>query len=538
MPRLLILGLDGATFDLMLPWVEDGTLPTFSRVLERGAWGYLDSVPNMNTAPAWTTFMTGKNPGKHGIFWFAEQGEAGPAEVKFMTAADRDAVSLWRFLSDAGRRVLVVNVPLTYPAEAVNGVMLAGFDAPSTKSRAFSSPEGLIDRLEAECGPYILHATVAHHANAGRPERVVDAALTAEESRVRTMTHLLATEPWDVAMYMIKATDQVAHHVWDHGAESQEPLRTVYEYADRTLARFLEAAGADCDLVIMSDHGMGWRQPAAEYLNGILEQLGYLHRAETSAAGTRWRAFRLAKRLGPRAKGFVKRWLPGLYRRFGFQIRFGGIDWAKTRAFSDNTRSCVWVNLRGRDPHGVVAPEAHDALVAELREIVSSLVDSETGAPVVEAVHTPDEIYSGPHTAEAPDLQIDWNYDHPVTGLRYEGRFGRAVSGRSSKGFMHGLSGAHRPEGVLLLKGPSFAPGVRIEGANLQDLAPTILHLHEIPAADDMDGRVLVEALSEPHASRPVRSATSRGGPQIEQVGYTDEEAAEVEERLNALGYL
>ena len=88
MARLLVLGLDGATFDLMLPWAKDGTLPTFSKVLGEGVWGYLDSVPNMNTAPAWTTFMTGKNPGKHGVFWFAEQGEGGPAEVKFVTAAE------------------------------------------------------------------------------------------------------------------------------------------------------------------------------------------------------------------------------------------------------------------------------------------------------------------------------------------------------------------------------------------------------------------------------------------------------------------
>jgi predicted AlkP superfamily phosphohydrolase/phosphomutase len=459
--------------------------------------------------------------------------------VKFVTAADRDAVSIWRLLSDAGRRLVVVNVPLTYPAEQVNGVMLAGFDAPSIKSSAFSQPAGLIDRLEDECGPYMLHAAVAHHANAGRVKRVVEASLTAEASRVNAMAHLLETEPWDVAMYMIKATDQVAHHVWDHDAESQEPLREVYRFADQTLARLLDIAGPDCDVVVMSDHGMGWRQPAAEYLSGILQQLGYLHRADTSGTGGRWRVFKLAKRMGPRAKGFVKRRLPGLYRRFGFQIRFGGIDWANTRAFSDNTRSCVWVNLKGRDPHGIVTPEAYAELVAELREVLSSLVDTETGEPAVAAVHTPDEIYAGPHTDEAPDLQIDWNYDRPVTGLRYDGKLGHAVSAQFSKGFMHGLSGAHRPQGVLIFRGPSFASGAQVDGAALQDLAPTILHLLEVPVPDDMDGRVLDEALAEPHASRPVvRSATHEAGPQIKQVGYSDEEAAEVEERLSALGYL
>lgn len=157
MTRLLILGLDGATFDLVHPWVREGLLPTFAGLLTEGAWGPLRSVPNMNTAPAWTTFMTGKNPGKHGVFWFAEEGER-PGEVRFVSAADRQATSLWRLLSDGGRKVAVVNVPLTYPAEPVNGFMVSGFDAPSTASPGFSRPVDLIHELERQCGRYILHA--------------------------------------------------------------------------------------------------------------------------------------------------------------------------------------------------------------------------------------------------------------------------------------------------------------------------------------------------------------------------------------------
>jgi predicted AlkP superfamily phosphohydrolase/phosphomutase len=537
MSRLLVLGLDGATFDLLLPWAEQGHLPTFARLLREGSWGPLRSVPNMNTAPAWTTFMTGKNPGKHGIYWFAEQGEEGSRRVRFMTAADRRAPSLWRMLSDAGRRVVVVNVPLTYPAERVEGVLVAGFDAPSTRSPGFSYPEGTIAEVERECGPYLLHPAVAQHAASGHPERVVEEALEAEETRVAAALHLIRSREWDVAMYMVKSTDQVAHHVWEHGAETQRWMLPVYAFADRTLARFLEASGEDCDVIVMSDHGMGWRQPAAEYLNDVLEQLGYLQRTEASGSGFRWRAFRLAKRLGPRARGFLKRRLPGSYRRFGYQIRFGGIDWSGTRAFGDNTRSAVWLNLEGRDPGGIVPPADKAALVEELREVLSALVD-ETGDPVVEAVHTPEELYAGPYVDRAPDLQIDWRYDRPVGGLRYEGRLGRAASRGSSKGFMHGLSGAHRPLGVLMLGGTRFAEGVRLDGVGLEDLCPTILHLLELPVPEDVDGRVVVEALAEPHASRPVVFGASAGGEDIAEVGYSEEEAAEMEERLSALGYL
>jgi predicted AlkP superfamily phosphohydrolase/phosphomutase len=313
----------------------------------------------------------------------------------------------------------------------------------------------------------------------------------------------------------------------------------VYAFADETLSRLLEASGPDIDVIVMSDHGMGWRQPAAEYLNDVLEQLGYLRRDQGAGRGATWRAFRLAKRLGPRARGLVKRRLPGAYRRFGHRIRFGGIEWGSTRAFGDNTRSCVWINLQGRQPGGIVPPEEREALVEELREVLAALVDPESGEPVVEAVRTQQEVYAGPYVDRAPDLQIDWRYERPVHGLAYEGRLGRAVSTRSGGGFMHGLSGAHRPDGVLMLHGPSFAEGVELEGAQLQDLAPTILHLLEVPAPDDMDGRVLVEALDEAHASRPVLVGRSEGdGHGVDAVGYSDEEAAEMEERLGALGYL
>jgi predicted AlkP superfamily phosphohydrolase/phosphomutase len=339
-------------------------------------------------------------------------------------------------------------------------------------------------------------------------------------------------------MYMIKSTDQVAHHAWKYGAPTQEHLLPVYVHADRTLARFLERAGEDCNVIVMSDHGMGWRQPAAEYLNDILGQLGYLRRGTSSAAAARWRALRLAKRLGPAARGFLKRRLPSVYRRFGYQVRFGGLDWEHTRAFSDNTRSCVWINLEGRNPNGIVPPDERETLAKEIREVLLGLVDPTTGRPAVEAVWTPEEIYAGPFTDRAPDLQIDWHYERQVAGLAYDGPYGRAVSRGSGRGFMHGLSGAHRPMGVLLMDGPAFAGSRRIEGASLQDVTPTILHLSGLPVPDDMDGTVLRTALAEPHASRPVSHVAGAGDAQGPAATYTDQEAEEIEERLSALGYL
>lgn len=538
MSRLFVLGLDGATFDLIRPWAERGDLPALAAAMRGGAVAPLRSVPNMNTAPAWTTFMTGVNPGKHGIFWFAERNGADASTVRFVTAADRRAPSVWRRLSDAGRRVIAVNVPLTYPAEPVNGVLLAGFDAPSTRSAGFSHPAGLLDDLEREVGRYVLHATIAPGDGVADRARVVQEILEAEESRVRAALHLMRTREWDVAMYMVKATDQAAHHVWDHRDPDQSAMLPVYRYADRALARFLEAAGEDVDVLVMSDHGMGWRQPAAEHVNEILRQLGFLARRERARSGVRWRAFRAARLLGPRTKAFLKHRLPGAYRTFGYQIRFGGIDWTRTRAYGDDTRSCVWVNLAGREPDGIVTADERARVLADVREVLEHLVDADTGKPIVEAVRSPEDSYVGPYVDAAPDLQIEWRYETPVAAVRYEGRLGRAESRRSAKGFMHGLTGAHRMDGVLVATGPSFRAGAVVEDAGLEDLAPTILHLLDVDVPDVLDGRVLREALSEPLASRPTRSGGDDVGGEVVPIGYSDAEAAEMEARLAALGYL
>jgi predicted AlkP superfamily phosphohydrolase/phosphomutase len=534
--RLLVLGLDGGTFDLVRPWADEGRMPTFARVLDGGAWGYLRSVPNINTAPAWTTFMTGVNPGKHGVFWFAEEGDE-PGKVRFVTASDRDATTIWTLLSDAGYEVCVVNVPLTYPVEPVNGVMLAGFDAPSTTAPRFSHPQGLIGELERTTGEYRLNAAVAGHAHAGRRDRVVEESLRAEESRLVAALHLMRSRSWDVFMYMIKATDQAAHYLWDYGAASQEALWPIYEYADAALARLLDAAGPECGLLVMSDHGMGWRQPAPEFLNEILAQLGYLARKQATGRSSTWSAFRVAKRLGPRAKGFLKRTFPNSYRRFGYQVRFGNIEWSGTRAYCDNTRSCVWVNLLGRNPNGIVEADDYKGIVDDVREMLLELVDPETGERVVGGVWTPEEIYSGPHTGESPDLQIDWRFDRPVSGLAYRGRLGEARAVRAAKGTMNELTGAHRPLGVLIANGPQFRAG-EITGARLEDIAPTILHLAGLPVPDNMDGRVLTEALAEPHASTPVSFRAPEAHRATAAEEYSAEEAAEVEERLRSLGYL
>src|SRR4030042_6947088 len=136
--RVIVMGLDGATFDLILPWVEQGYLPTFKRLMKEGAWGELESTTPPLTGPAWSSFITGKNPGRHGIYDFVKRNPQG-YQWQTINATHRDGMSLWRLLSDHGRKVVVFNVPVTYPPEAVNGVMISG-DLPPRKAPDFIFP--------------------------------------------------------------------------------------------------------------------------------------------------------------------------------------------------------------------------------------------------------------------------------------------------------------------------------------------------------------------------------------------------------------
>ena len=164
---VLILGLDGATLDLVEPWSTDGTMPNLRRLMRIGAWGRLASTVPPATLPGWASFMTGVNPGRHAIFDFTRR-EPGTYRVRFVNSSDRQAPSVWRLLSDAGRRVAILGLPGTYPPEAVNGCMISGFDTPVTTraDRSFVYPPTLANEVE-RCGGFpfadFQEFAIGHH---------------------------------------------------------------------------------------------------------------------------------------------------------------------------------------------------------------------------------------------------------------------------------------------------------------------------------------------------------------------------------------
>lgn len=559
-PRLLIIGLDGATFDLIRPWAAAGKLPNIARLLASGASAPLRSVPNQNSAPAWTSFATGKNPGKHGIYYFNERVE-GSYKTRYLNGSFRHGDTWWMIASRAGLRVGVVNVPMTYPAEPVNGVMLAGLDAPSVNSLGFSYPPELIHELQAQVGDYIIEPGLPSYIKMGRRDLAEQALFDEADRRVAYVRYLMTTRPWDVFHVTFTAPDNAHHFFWkdmDPGHPEHDPVEAaryghtierVYRRMDEVVGE-LSALAPDAAVMLMSDHGGGFNQRGAEYLNNWLASLGLLHTLDeqpvrsaaaarlkqAAAAPLKWSYDFLDHHLARQTKLRLVRLFPGLREQMETMMAFGAIDWSRTKAYAYGTRDDLWINLQGREPHGIVPASEYEALRNEIISKLHASRDVLDHEPVLEAALKREEVYHGPFLDKAPDVLIRWRTTRVIRGiyLPQPGQPPPPVPPLSP----NLNNGGHRLHGIFVLAGPGVRQGHAFAEGILWDLAPTILHYLGVAVPEDMDGRVLEAAFeAEWLAQHPVRLAAASDG----QAGGADYDASDeaiIERRLRGLGYV
>jgi len=580
MHRLIIFGVDGGTLEIVRPLAAKGLLPNFARVMEQGVAAELDSTFPPMTFPAFTTFMTGKNPGGHGVFDFFER-VPGRYGVRFVNANSRRSRTLWRMLSQAGRRVAVIGFPVTYPPEPINGLMISGFDAPGIGARADRTcfyPTGFYDELRREVGEYVITPTVDMLRAEDHPDEGVAAILETIERKVRTALYAQARERWDCFAFMLIESDFAGHRYWKYydpgspqyraGAPAQlrDGLPKVYGAIDQALGRVM-AADPEAGVLIFSDHGFGGASTKTVFLNRYLEQQGLLKfAADPRGSGSLGARARLGSRLAvSRLKDIGLHYLPEALRtpllrsmKIGNQIesriRFGGIDWRGTTAYSDESPyfPAMWVNLAGREGAGIVAAERYEETCARVAESLRNWRDPETGQPLVRRVYRREEIYRGEQVGRAPDLLIDWNLDGGysyLSGRSLEDNSGQSLRRLAPHEFnsheMATRGGSHRPNGLLMAMGGPFASGGAVQGASLSDLAPTILFYQGLGIPQEMEGRVLSELFNPEflgaHAPERVHGADAQPAAAAVEApadNYTDEERAIIERRLRDLGYL
>jgi predicted AlkP superfamily phosphohydrolase/phosphomutase len=546
-----VVGLDAATFDLVLPWAEAGVLPTTARLLREGVHAPLRSTLPALTPPGWTSAATGRNPGKHNIFNFYKATAGGLGRMP-VTPADLRSPRVWDIAAHHGLRSCVLHMPLTYPPAALPGAMISGIMTPQG-AEDFVFPPALRQTLAAEIPGYRIEVD-ATALKRGDLEAFRRDAFDLQRVQTDEVNHLLAAGDWDLFWVMFHTLDKLQHFYWrymdvDHPAYPgpgpfEHTIRDFHAAFDRGLAGFLERVPPGTSVVLLSDHGsaplhtyfcvMNWL--AAEGFLGLRPDT--TARRGLAAVGVDARA--IARGLKRRGLGRLVRMVPkgvkGVVPQAltSFAKVEHRIDWQRTVAYCPSAPgSGLWVNLRGREPQGVVAPGAeYERVIERLRERLLAFRD-QTGAPVVTAVHRREEIYSGPHAEAGPDLLVETA--RTVCMVEGLGRHALMPAGQGPEE----RTGNHARDGILVLHGPDVHRGATLPLAAIEDVGPTVLHLLGLPVDADMDGRVLGEALRpEALAARPVTVNPVPYAVDGNGFRYSADDEARIQDMLEGLGYV
>ena len=566
-PKVVVIGLDAATWTVIRPCMAEGKMPNLAKLMKAGVSGTLESILPPITPPAWTSFMTGKNPGKHGIFHFVET-EYGGYAMKYANATSRRSPTVWKLLNNAGYSVGTMNIPFTYPPEPLNGFQISGMDTPSETSPFIHPPE-LREELVKHLGGIQLDLRFLGAMSTDERRNQVLAEMEQMDNQwTKAALYLLENHPQDVMMFVFMSIDTVQHYFWQHMDKGHflhdlklapkfgDAVRKVYERLDAAAGQIIDLLPPETTLFVVSDHGGGPVVDRTIFLNRYLAQLGLLNYDEKTTSGIR----RLGKKLlrvsfsalrstlTSRQKSRLAMLFPKIRQKSEMAYSsFTSIDWSRTKAYCSEVLASppsIWINLKGVKPQGIVDPGAYDALVTFIIEKLAELKDPRTGKPVINRVYRRNEIFHGPFAHEGADLVLDWWSEDSLFSSQpsFPEDTGKPAliirEHRPSETSEWG--GTHRLNGILIGRGSGFKSGAEIANARLIDIAPTLLHLLGVPVPEDMDGKVLASAFQPDFLlARPIRSGAASGTSATDRPsGYTDEEAAKVEERLQALGYL
>ncbi len=532
--RVLIVGLDGATFDVLNPLMAAGRMPHLAHLIETGTAGTLYSTRPPITPAAWTTFMTGKGPGRHGIVDF-EKYDVRTNTLSFNSTYEIREKTIWEILSEKGCRVGSINLPMTYPPRKVNGFMISGFETPSIEVD-FTHPPDLKAEILRRWPGYSYRNDWQRKAFGGngllqRNLRYIEESF---QQGYELTTHCGERFGWDVMMVLFKLVDNLQHKAWkylDPKTASRYPQRAAmaancFTALDRTLADLTEYARQKQALIlIMSDHGHGSLDGKAQP-NSLLQQWGYLKIKSRVAQARR------------RTQTIVERMLGKTAKRFDANVGIEHdliIDWSQTRAcvMHAGMYGFLYVSLKGRQPDGVVEREEYEPVREDLRKRFLSVActrpDGET-IQVFPEVHRTEELYNCNRDEQPwlPDLLL---VPHPGLAVVRKIRGSQPVRWSSSRR----MEGTHRVEGILVANGPYVRQGEAIQ-AEIADIAPTLLAALGLRVPADMEGQVLVNLFdTEPAVEYEPPEEAERV--EHEEV-YTEEEKEALTRRLADLGYL
>ncbi len=524
MSRTLLPGLDGATFTVLDALMEQGLMPTLRRLCEDGVRAGLQSTAIPLTPLAWTSLLTGRSPGHHGIFDFVRVEQlAYHPHFRLATSSDIRCPTIYALIGERGLKSISLNFPVMFPPQPINGFMIPGF-VPRRHLKRAMHPRDLYDRLSAIPEVSLKELPVDFEDERRsvqvlapeRHEEWIRFHIRRERQWSNVLHHLMTTEPWDLASVVFDGVDKLQHACWrfiDDGLVAsfgsspwarsvRELCLDYFRQLDDLIARAVELAGPGARVFLASDHGFG---PSDEifYVNSWLAQQGHL-------------AWKDDAPVAP--EGYIN--------TEGMKAAAFLFDWSRTRAYT-LTPGSNGIYLRS----GGAAERAQ--LAGQIAGDLLQVKSPATGERVVRKVMTREEAFPGPHSHLAADLTLVLRDFGFVSVTRSE----EIVKTRRE------VAGVHNPRGIFIAAGPGIRRGETINDLSILDVTPALMHSLGEAVPQEFDGRLPVEVFEPAHAVRagaavPARGACFPAEVPAETAAMDAEGEATVMQRLRALGYL
>jgi predicted AlkP superfamily phosphohydrolase/phosphomutase len=547
-PKVLVVGLDSGTFRFIKPFAEQGWLPNLHEIMKNGVTRVLKSTIPPLSPPAWTTFLTGTNPGRHGIFHFLDIDAQNYnfTTNRLINSSLFSGQTFIDFMSQRECKIGAVKIPFTYPPWKINGTMISGEPSPDWKV-AHTYPPDLSDKIGqmnlGSARDFVKYSTDQLHSHLKFDCDV----------RTKIACDMLKQENFDFFMMVHTITDAASHRFWKYSDATcpnyskkfekyANLIREVYAAADSSIGKILQRIGSDTTIFFMSDHGASRKPIHFFQINAWLKQRGYLytHSGKSSAHYLNKMLLELKNLLPSNLKQVARNRIKRKFQGKLASIRTlaTNIDWSQAKVYAVNLYNSydgIVLNLKGRQAEGLLEPGAStEALCKKIRRELLSISDPRNGKQVVQKIWRRDEVFSGPYTERIPDLVIQYHPDY---------RSGKATEGPLFSDLpatdFDFQSGDHDEDGIFIAIGPDIQKNVHLQDAHIQDMAPTILYTMGLPVPGHMEGRVLVDIFNEEVvARRPVKEISDSIGNIGDTQKLNEEEEEEMKAQLKGLGYL
>jgi len=491
MTKVLVLGWDGATWDIATKLMKKGKMPNLKKLVERGTWGALESSIPPWTVPAWNIMSTGLNPRKLGFATFFVR-QVYKFKPYFLFKKFQIKRNVWDILSKEGKKVIVANLPNLHVSYEINGHMICGWLFLDENSLTY--PRNLREELDKVCRGYEVDIVVPGFRIGTKNDKIptsdndyLSKSRRILEKHFRAFEYLLTHNEWEFAFLVFAEPDRVQHRFW----ENLKVVEETYQILDTKLGHIINnVIDNDTIVFLVSDHGFGPNKQVLN-INEFLIKEGYLKLKNSKDNNRKLSLFMIIRKLKllPIARR-VFNLLPNKIREKILEnlgpksISGVKIDWENTKCYGYGVFGDIYLNVKGRDPQGSVNPEEYKTIRDEIIKKLKSLKDPKTGKKLNIKVFKREDIYGvSVQNENLPDLVVLVNEE--INGINPKIGIGEVIS--------YGKGGNHRLHGIFSAYGKGIKKGYKIENAKIYDVAPTILHIFELPIPNGMDGEVLME---------------------------------------------